>query len=69
MTNKQRQVRLNEIKWNESLQEHMDKSGKMPWCEHCTKKGQDGYCSITHDERDRDSVCATAYNRMMRKKG
>lgn len=69
MTNKQRQRKLDEIKYLQSEIACEDLSGKMSWCNFCENQSEDnGYCSckITQQERECVNICAKAYNRMIR---
>ena len=71
MTNKQRQRKLDEIKYLQSEIASEDLSGKMGWCNSCANQSKDnGYCSClaTQQERESDCLCAKAYNRMCRNK-
>lgn len=67
MTNKERQFRLDEKKWIASEQAGEDMSGKMDYCQNCGKQTAYG-CAISQEEREAQSECAVAYNRMRRKK-
>lgn len=67
MTNKDRQASLDKQKWLESENEKRDMSGAMYYCGDCTHQICD-YCTITHERRVATCVCATAYNRMARKR-
>ena len=67
MKNAERQKTLDEQKWLASEAKGCDQSGFMPWCEFCNFRLDDG-CLATQAERERGSLCATAYNRMIRAK-
>lgn len=64
MTNKQRQKSLDKRKWIASETLQRDLSGFMFWCETCQHYGN---CTIPQAERERNTICATAYNRMQRR--
>lgn len=65
MTNVYNQKRLDKIKWEESEKQLRDMSGEMEWCEVCKyRRGVE--CDCTQYEREKDTLCATAYNRMKR---
>ena len=67
MKNAERQKTLDEQKWLASEAKGCDQSGKMAWCDLCRFRLDDG-CFATQEERTRVSLCATAYNRMIRAK-
>lgn len=67
MTNKERQKSLDKKKWLESEKQEFDMSGFMAYCEYCDNRGgMHGECQATQEEREKDCLCATAYNRMKR---
>ena len=68
ISNKDLQQQLDKEKWLESEKAGYDKSGDMPYCEHCFYKELDGFCSQPHKERECNSLCAKAYNKSKRKK-
>lgn len=76
MTNKERQASLDKKKWIESKQSGIDMSGRRLYCSHCEFQDSNishhykciiTYCKATQEERERNSLCAKAYNRMQRK--
>ena len=62
MTNKQRQAALDKQKWIESEQQGQDLSGIRGYCNACTK-AKDLHCTATQAEREKEYLCAKAYNR------
>jgi hypothetical protein len=66
MTNKERQNSLDKKKWLESEKENCDKSGEMNYCDYCLYQDVI-YCNATQYEREQNNLCATAYNKMVRK--
>lgn len=67
MTNKERQKSLDKQKWNCSEDYEQDLSGHMYYCECCGYITSDG-CTVTQEQREQQSLCAKAYNRMKRSK-
>ena len=61
------QKMCDKLKWEESEKCSCDKSGDMPYCEHCFYKDLDGFCSKTQHDREKFYLCATAYKRMTAK--
>ena len=69
MTNIERQKSLDKKKWDESKMNLCDMSGYMAWCDYCTKQAYDtekGGCEASQAEREEQTLCAKAYNRMRR---
>lgn len=66
MTNKERQKCLDFKKFEESANERRDKSGSMEYCEYC-ECSLDFHCIATQEEREKGTICAKAYNKMVRK--
>lgn len=66
MKNKERQEKLDNSKWLRSEFMRFDLSGMMDYCFHCKKQDDNCCCRATQDERESESLCATAYNRMKR---
>ena len=69
MTNQQRQASLDKQKWLDSEIAGCDLSGEMWYCKHCPHQVDTpcgDYCSITHEQRVANCLCAKAYNRMVR---
>ena len=62
-----RQKQLDEIKWQESEKDGFDKSGLMPYCEACDRVKTGYFCTATQEEREKECLCAKAYNRIRRK--
>lgn len=67
MRNKERQQQLDKIKWFESERQEKDTSGSMSYCQYCTLS-LNGTCLVDQQYRENKSPCATAYNRMERKR-
>ena len=65
MKNKERQRQLDEQKWYVSEANGESQSGKMDWCFYCDKQFKE-CCVETQEEREKKSLCAKAYNRMVR---
>lgn len=63
MTNKERQVKLDKIKYEASEEEHEDLSGKMFYCDFCAEANNNETCAATQEERESKCLCAKAYNR------
>lgn len=61
------QKMCDKLKWEESEKCGYDKSGDMPYCEHCFYKDLDGFCSKTQQDREKFYLCATAYKRYVAK--
>ena len=73
MTNKARQKSLDRQKWFESEKNGYDMGGCMLYCQFCYKADHsdptlNGSCYASQTEREDLSLCAIAYNRMVRKK-
>lgn len=71
MTNKERQKNLEKKKWLESEKACQDLSGKMPYCKNCYYRGMNYdaiVCLASQNKRETECLCATAYNRMYRRK-
>ena len=68
MTNKEKQVKLDNEKWLESEKVGYDKAGEMDWCYYCNHQFSDLTNNKFKCMYDGDSYtpCATAYNRMKR---
>lgn len=66
MKNKERQEKLDNSKWLRSEIMRFDLSGMMDYCFHCKNQDDNCCCQATQDERESESLCATAYNRMKR---
>lgn len=65
MTNKNRQRSLDRKKWLVSEKLKWDMSGAMPYCDFCEKRfGMT--CKADQSDRTKDSLCAIAYNRLVR---
>lgn len=65
MKNSERQKSLDKQKWFRSKQYGEDLSGKMIYCLKCEKMNCHR-CSATQKERKEQTLCAKAYNRMVR---
>lgn len=65
MKNIERQKSLDKKKWEMSQEVGADLSGEMIYCEFCGC-AVDKKCTATQDQRERNSLCARAYNRMKR---
>lgn len=68
MDNKKRQKNLDKRKWLNSEKENRDLSGKMNYCMYCRHSGECANCLLSQDNREDWTVCATAYNRMIRRR-
>lgn len=64
MKKEERQKRLDEAKWLESEKAGKDTSGVQEYCLYCKKRNKVP-CDIPQDAREKDGLCATAYNRML----
>lgn len=65
MKNQDRQRSLDKKKWFASEKHGTDMSGAMPYCKFCEKRfGMT--CRADQSERTKDSLCAIAYNRLVR---
>ncbi len=67
MKNTDKQRALDKRKWIKSEKEGRDMGGAMPYCEfcdYCDKANCE--CGVPQTERERRSLCAKAYNRMVR---
>lgn len=62
MTNSKRQKALDKAKWLQSEQEQQDLSGKQGYCNACSKSVNQ-MCTATQVEREKENLCAKAYNR------
>lgn len=62
MTNKARQKSLDKDKWLESEKQGKDLSGVMKYCPYCKKRNKVP-CDIPQQEREKDCLCAQAYNK------
>lgn len=67
MKNVERQKQLDEQKYLLSESRKYDMSGKMDYCDYCIYC-TDGKCKAEQLEREAKTICATAYNRQIRKK-
>ena len=63
MTNKERQTELDIEKYLRSEFEQRDLSGKMPYCDFCAEVNNDNTCAATQEEREKNCLCAKAWNR------
>lgn len=68
MKNPERQRSLDKKKYLESIRLDSDQNGKMIYCQVCNYKSIFGDCIKSQAEKDQYHYCATAYNRMKRKK-
>lgn len=66
MKNTERQKSLDAKKYIESEKQKKDMSGKMPWCAFCPQKAELDTCVAPHESRVLSSLCARAYNRMVK---
>ena len=67
MKNSEKQAWLDKRKWRVSEACEEDYSGKMRYCAHCIYcDKENGECGVPQSERERRTLCATAYNRMTR---
>ena len=74
MTNRERQKWLDKKKWLKSEKAGRDLSGNMDYCLSCKKQGVQfddenmGFfiCESTQEEREKDNLCAKAYNKLYR---
>lgn len=69
MTNKERQKSLDKQKWVNSEDFGYDLSGKLFYCDHCkyqTERNMVKSCIASQKQREEKSLCATAYNKMVR---
>lgn len=67
MTNKERQHSLDKKKWIASESVGFDMSGAMDYCAVC-ESNERMTCVAPQDEREKNTLCATAYNRLIRAK-
>ena len=67
LSNKDKQIELDFLKWNKSQLEKKDLSGQMGYCEKCPRKQLDGSCNASQEEREQGSLCAKAFNKRERK--
>lgn len=65
-TNIERQHSLDKKKYFLSQKNKTDMSGKMPYCTYC-KYCKNNSCLLEQVDREMNCVCATAFNRMVRK--
>lgn len=63
MKNKDRQSSLDKKKWQESIINKKDMSGKMNYCKGCRWQEKDT-CAIPHETRAFIYACAKNYNRL-----
>lgn len=68
MKNTERQKSLDAKKYIESEKQGKDMSGAMPWCAYCPQKGELDTCIAPHESRVLSSLCARAYNKMVKGK-
>lgn len=72
MKNIERQKSLDKKKWLESQKVSEDMTGLMFYCDYCVHKtSRNSYkrkCDTTQEQRERDCLCAKAYNRLQRSK-
>lgn len=67
MTNKERQRSLDKKKWFRSIEEGSDQSGKLFYCDYCTKQNTAfNICDADQYSRETNCLCATAFNRSER---
>lgn len=66
MTNQERQKSLDLKKYFSSQRHKEDLSGKMCYCHSCSQMTCTHTCRATQKEREAQSLCAKAYNRMKR---
>ena len=71
ISNKNRQKLLDLEKWVESKKQGFDMSGCMLYCEKCefadhSHPTENGKCYATQEQRETDSLCAKAYNKMQK---
>ena len=66
MNNVENQKRLDRKKYFKSLEFGEDQSGKMDYCKVC-EFSKNNHCPIGQTSRELSTLCATAYNRMVRK--
>lgn len=67
MTNKERQSKLDELKYCRSEKSGRDLSGSMEYCKFCANCVSEK-CSATQTDREKNLFCAKAYNAMNKKK-
>lgn len=63
MNNKQRQTQLDKEKYFASEIKRKDLSGEMPYCDFCACVTNYGTCTASQAEREKDCLCAKAYNK------
>ncbi len=63
MTNKERQTKLDKLKWEESNAYSVDMTGAMYYCMFCSHRINEVECKLTQEERETVCACATAYNK------
>lgn len=68
MTNKERQVKLDQKKWRISQVCEKDMSGKMDYCYYCSFQSKIKTCTNLQADRESLYSCAVAYNKMTRSK-
>jgi hypothetical protein len=66
------QKMLDKQKWEESEKQRYDMGGCMLYCQYCDKADhshatENGKCYATPEEREKYSLCAKAYKRMIAK--
>lgn len=70
--NTEQQEYLDRIKWSVSNKEQVDMSGKMGYCGFCKYAVNssiypvNGSCTVSQEERVKNSYCAKAFNKMKR---
>ena len=69
MTNKERQKSLDKKKQLESEKAGTDLSGKMDYCRYCLfQRLNGGGCACTREHKEFWSLCAKAYNLMIKRR-
>lgn len=63
MTNKERQKKLDEIKWLDSESCGYDRSGRQAYCHYCDYQTE-FLCKASQEEREKNCLCAKAYNKL-----
>ena len=68
MKNTERQKQLDERKYFESIKWQRDLCGIMEYCYCCPYKEKPfNACTISQEQREQESACAKAYNKLKRK--
>lgn len=62
MKNTERQKILDKEKWESSIKNQFDMSGKMNYCVKCKYRDNFKNCTIEHNQRVQESSCAKAFN-------